>query len=279
MSSPDQIAQASSKPQELDALQSLLASIADPKSRAAAELAYFLGRNAHLAAPKDQIVMLVHGIRTHAEWQERLRDKLAAVNIKAQPIGYGIFDAIRFVCPIGTRAAPRRKVERELRSLRMRYPDAEISVVAHSFGTYLIAQILEDATDIQLHRLLLCGSIIPPKYRWDKVQHRISGSILNDAGTKDIWPALARSTWGYGASGVLGFKTTGVEDRFHECAHSDFFKNEHMEKYWLPFLQTGQIVPASGDRPSPPGHISFFCRAPIKTLLLASLVIGTWAFW
>lgn len=252
-------------------------SVTNPRHRAVLETA-LLTHHSVFNEP-EKIVVLIHGIRTHAEWQERLKGLLATHNIKAYPIGYGFYDVLRFLCPFLTRRRPQERVARELRSVRVNHPAAEISVVAHSFGTYVVTEVLADATDIRLHRLLLCGSVVPTNYRWDKIRSRVTGAILNDAGVKDIWPALSKMTWGYGPSGTVGFKTADVEDRFHWCGHSGFFEDDHMESYWIPFLKDGQVVPPKGGRRhATPWYISIFCRLPLKIIATLMLIYAFSAY-
>lgn len=221
-------------------------------------------------------VVLIHGIRTHAEWQERLAERLNHVeNVKAFPIGYGYFDVFKFWCPLWTRKAPVERILREIRTLKTQDPNARISIVAHSFGTYIVSKILANETDIKIHRLQLCGSIISPKYRWDQVISRITGNTVNDAGTKDIWPIMASAlSWGYGASGVFGFKTVNVKDRYHDCGHSDFFSDNHMTKYWVPLIIDGQVVKSewTSSRPSPGIIINFLNWFPFKTAILVGII-------
>lgn len=265
--------------QRLLIIQEYIRQIHDPEQRAVAESMFLLGQAHQCAQPRQNIVVLIHGIMTHAVWQERLAEKLKEeVNIDAFPIGYDFFDVLKFWCPFFTRQGPINRVERELRVLHEQYPNADISVVAHSFGTYVIAQILSEKVDIKIHRLQLCGSIIPKKYRWDQVKERISGKVLNDAGTRDCWPVMASLlSWGYGASGTFGFKTVLVKDRFYDCGHSDFFGDEHMRKYWIPMLVDGQVVPSewSKSRPSPGWIIVLLNWLPLKSLI--GIGIFTWA--
>ena len=42
-----------------------------------------------------------------------------------------------------------------------RHPHAKLSIIAHSFGTYIIGQILKRGFDLHIHRLILCGSVLP----------------------------------------------------------------------------------------------------------------------
>jgi len=99
--------------------------------------------------------------------------------------------------------------------------------------------------------------------------------VINDAGTSDYWPVLASLlSWGYGASGAFGFKTICVKDRFHDCGHSDFFSDEHMQKYWVPFLVDGQVVTSDWtlSRPTPSKIISFLNWLPLKSFIAIGLL-------
>lgn len=260
----------------LTIIQNCIRQIVDPEQRKATELMLLLIDALPTTPPKKHIVVLIHGIRTHAVWQERLAQQLASeADIEAFPIGYGFFDIIKFWFPFWIRQSPINRVLRELRTLRTKYRDADISVVAHSFGSYIMANILSEETDIQLHRLQLCGSIISDSYRWDKVSSRISGNVINDAGTRDYWPVMASLTsWGYGASGTFGFKTINVKDRFHDCGHSDFLSDEHMRKYWVPLLIDGQVVTSdwTRSRPSPGIVISLLNWIPLKSIIGLTLI-------
>lgn len=223
-------------------------------------------------------VVLLHGIRTHAVWAEMVKKVLEDhCEVEAFPIRYGYFDVFRFLSPILTRRRPLEIIERELRDVVRANPGARISVIAHSFGTYAIAKVLEDNPDIPLDRLVLCGSIVPVDYRWDKIANQVSHRIVNDCGTRDIWPLLARSiTWGFGPSGTFGFSSTRVRSRFHDYKHSDFFKEEFVRQYWVPYFRTGDIVGTDWEtrRPTPPLWHSFVSWFPLKLVIILVALVG-----
>lgn len=252
-------------------IQNEIAKIEDPEQRELAETALLLGMHVGIPERRDHVIVLVHGIRTYAEWQERLAGVLADKGYElVYPIGYGFFDVLSFLCPLFTRRKPIERVLRELRAIKTKHRDADISVVAHSFGTYVLSKILEDATDISLHRVILCGCIVPLKFRWDKVVARVKGLVVNEVGTRDSWPVAAGLvTWGYGPSGTFGFKTTHVRDRYHNCGHSDFFEDELMARYWLPMLLDGQIVASdwTRKRTKASSALSLMSWFPLKSLL------------
>ena len=227
------------------------------------------------------VVVLLHGIRTHAVWQERiavlLKDK---DGVEVIPVGYDYFDAFRFWCPILTRRKPIEKILRELRQVMIRHRAAKVCVLAHSFGTYAIAKILETQGDIKIHRLALCGSIISTDYRWD-LRPNPPGGIVNDCGTRDIWPVLAKSlSWGYGPTGTFGFKSVAAKDRFHNLDHSGFFSEDFAKTYWVPFLCEGVICEStwSARRPNPSKFLTLLAWLPLYWIFLCIMGLGIVGF-
>lgn len=191
------------------------------------------------------IIVLLHGIRTNAEWQGLAVDAFSPYCLKVIPVKYGFFDVISFWFPITPffRGMPIRRVEDELKSVIADYSNVHVSVVAHSFGTYIISRVLKRNFNIRLFRLLMCGSIIPLRYDWRRLPNKPRGGLMNDIGTKDRLPILAETlTWGYGASGTYGFGTAEVDENYHDFGHSGFFSKDHVNSYWVPFLFHGTYV-------------------------------------
>jgi pimeloyl-ACP methyl ester carboxylesterase len=223
------------------------------------------------------IVLLVHGIRTSASWAEMVQEELQRdTSLIVIPIRYGFFDLLEFLLPGPTRTRPINRVLRELRTLRSEHPSSRISVIAHSFGTYAITQILRSHPDVTLFRLALCGGIVPASFRWDLVRPRVSESPINDCGLRDIWPLLASAvTWGYGPSGVAGFGSVLVVDRFHELAHSGFFKPAFASTYWKPYFTDGVVVRPQQTlhRRALPYWRQILPRLPVQWLLLLALAL------
>ena len=120
------------------------------------------------------------------------------------PIRYGYFDAFRFWFPFRTRNKPIERVYTQIRvafqKSRKTDPNARLSIIAHSFGTYIIGEILKRGFDLQLHRLILCGSVLPQDFPWEQYQGRFDDDkVINRCGKADVWPVLAQSaSWGYG---------------------------------------------------------------------------------
>lgn len=200
----------------------------------------------------DEIILLVHGIRTHGNWQDNVKDVLETIDgIKVQTSNYGYFDLLRFWCPF-TRRKAIDEVRETLDEIVREYGRAKISVIAHSNGTYIVSKILQGSRSYKLHRLVLCGSIIPRTYDWTR--NPPAKEVINDYATRDVWPVLATAlSWGYGDTGRHPFRKPGVIDRGHDFSHSDYFRNGSgfVVKYWKPWFERGDLVKSGHFRESP----------------------------
>src|SRR6266446_2881222 len=109
----------------------------------------------------DRVILLIHGIRTQAEWQGLVQQALQKQgsapgdDIKVVPLGYEYFDVFRFLCPFWTRRKAIERMHEKIRDAIDVYPGRPVSIVAHSFGTYLVVKILESHPDIGIERLVL----------------------------------------------------------------------------------------------------------------------------
>ncbi|KRB99802.1 hypothetical protein ASE11_09015 [Hydrogenophaga sp. Root209] len=227
-------------------------------------------------------VVLVHGIRTRAWWQGSVSAILAAeAGCNVVPLKYGYFDLIRFLFPGQLfRRGPIDRVHQKLRTVIARYPDDDIVVIAHSFGTYAMANVLKTYSDIKIHGLILCGSIIHEDFPWDRIASQIKPApararAINECGTRDIWPPFGQAiTWGYSATGTYGFGSADIQDRVHQMPHSGYFDNEFVRRYWVPFLKDGSIV-ASEYQASGAGTPAWFeiFNLPLRWIVAALLAV------
>ncbi len=240
---------------------------------------------------KKQIVLLMHGIRTRAWWQGEVKALIEAeAGATVIPLKYGYFDVFRFWCPLGIcRQGPIARLHKELRDTIREFAGHDISVIAHSYGTYALSHILLEHSDITLRRIILCGSIIPATFPWSRIAIQISdqpmrGAVLNECGTRDIWPILAAATsWGYGNSGTHGFGSVEVRDRIHAMPHGGYFDKAFVRKFWLPFLARGQIVASAVERAGTGTPWWFSVLAlPWKWAAVAAVILviasGSWIF-
>ena len=264
---------------QLEHIQKKLNLITDKKLRNDIETAILIGYEVGKDSEKEeQIIILLHGIRTHAVWYDTLKYLLELDGYtKVFPVKYGYFDAFRFWFPAVFRNKPIRRVRDEIRDIKSNNGNSDAIVVAHSFGTYVISKILENETDINIKRLLLCGSIVKESFTWNKIV-RSPEIILNDCGSRDVWPDIAKAlSWGYGNSGAYGFHSTRVRDRFYNFKHSDFFDSDFMKENWLPFIKEGIVIDSEWDRNRPPASYlrTLFVLFPWK---ISTICVAAWMF-
>ncbi|NOT89942.1 MAG: hypothetical protein HOP03_17450 [Lysobacter sp.] len=197
--------------------------------------------------PSDwPVVLTVHGIRTTGDWQRELTDVLTQHKYRHVPLGFGFFSAVSLLMP-WSRA---RKVEWFRRVYSDKFATAERlpSVIAHSFGSYIVTKAMMKYDDIRFDKMILCGSIVSRAYPWSKVlaQRNQASKVLNEAGGRDSWARLVE--WvvsDAGSSGVSGFDDLAdgrVVELIHERhEHSDYFYRRNFEQRWIPFLHSGSV--------------------------------------
>lgn len=203
------------------------------------------------------VVILIHGIRDFADWQTEVAASLREAQFVPAHTNYGRFDAFRFLAPISLfRNQAIETVWIQIRDIRKQYgPSARYSVIAHSFGTFVFARILQKGFDMKFHRVIFCGSVVKYNFPFEHISDRFETPIINDVGTRDAWPALGESaTWGYGSAGTYGFHRPRVEDRYHyKAGHGYFLRNKFCKRFWIPVLRGDPNVPM-GDNKSDTGR-------------------------
>jgi hypothetical protein len=149
--------------------------------------------------------------------------------------------------------------------------------IAHSFGTYILANILFRAFDLIAYRVVFCGSVVKYNFPFHQIADRFTTPILNEVGAKDIWPAMAESiTWGYGSAGTYGFRGPRVRDRWHPGArHNYFLDPKFCRQYWIPFFRDGKIVESEADPENPACWVQAISFVRLKYLVpaIAAMVL------
>lgn len=135
-----------------------------------------------------------------------------------------------------------------------RYPDAAFSVLAHSFGTKLLALVLA-RQQFNLEWIFLCASVAkksdvkfltgPPQPMTGRVQS-VGGPrlrrVVNDACGRDIVPVVAEMVRSdtYSATGVYGFNRDPVIERCFMHGHANGLKEQHVKKWILAAIAEDQ---------------------------------------
>src|SRR5438552_17651285 len=115
----------------------------------------------------EVVIAPLHGIRTTASWQRTLSDAAQAKGWRCalEMWNYGRFSLLRFLLPW--------QRETKIRWFRETYtafmrdstfdlnPNNLPSIVAHSFGTYVLGYALLKYDNIRFDKVILCASILP----------------------------------------------------------------------------------------------------------------------
>lgn len=229
----------------------------------------------------EHVVVLVHGIRTRAEWQHILQREFSNVGIVIAPTNYGYFDLLRFLFPGPWLKAPViERVETLVRSVTMNYPKARVSFLAHSFGTYIVAKLLVKMFDFQGHRIVFCGSVVPYSFPFQQIQGRYTPPLINEVSARDPWPVIAKNvTFGYGAVGTRGFNNPQVIDRWHlGFGHSQYLTQTFCKTFWIPFFDSGKTVAGTSVQEKAPWWCRIL-RGVTNKYLLASILVGLILLW
>lgn len=224
---------------------------------------------------KPALVVLVHGIRTSGRWMRRIKPVLEdEANCKVEMAGYGFLNLFQFLIPGVSRRRAIKIIERKINDATSYNRDLPLIIVAHSFGTYCVTQILKANPHIRPARLLFCGSIVANEFHWGSLSQMAGNDmqVINDLGTRDVWPLLAHSmTSGYGRSGAEGFQSPGIEDRCHDLTHSDFFSIDFVRKYWVPFIKDGVYARSE--------HEEEMLETPWWISILGVRLFLPWLYW
>jgi hypothetical protein len=241
-----------------------------------------------------KVICPLHGILTLAAWRRALSDLAGNTGwlCRLERWSYGRFSLVAFLTP-WTREAKlrwlRRQYDAEIHDRRLNIERGQFpSVVAHSFGTYVLGYTLLRFDFIRFDKVILCGSILPLDFPWDKLIERGQvQAVRHEYGVRDPW--VRRVRWfvsGTGPSGATGFtcKHERLEQEEFEYAHSDYFGADHMEDRWIPFLNKLLTqIPRAKDRPRIPRPRTSLPWGlyGVATIFLMtfSLVISTIARW
>jgi len=120
---------------------------------------------------KRKIIISVHGIRTTGAWQKQIASVVSENGWIYYPMDYGYFTAIHFALPFVRRS----KITwfcRQFDQIKERFPEVTPSVVAHSNGTYIVANALKTYPHMRVDKLILCGSIVRQDFDWKTIFER-----------------------------------------------------------------------------------------------------------
>lgn len=192
--------------------------------------------NAHeVGQSHNHVVFIMHGIRDMGLWTSRISEtvELVAQRLGQSVIpitaGYGYFPMLRFLF-LGARQVNVRWFMDRYTEAIARYPNANVSFIGHSNGTYLLASAFKKYHACKIHHVAFAGSVVPKNYPWDSLiqQGRVQ-AIRNDIASADwvvgIFPGLFEllKLSDIGTAGHNGFQDDAPKD----SSFDQYFRGDH----------------------------------------------------
>lgn len=189
---------------------------------------------------KRKVIISLHGIRTRGKWQKDLSPLITEQGWIYYPLDFGWYSVLFFIPAIFRRG----KIEwfREgYREIRNRYPDVVPSIVAHSFGSWILCKAIEKYEHLKFDKIILTGSIVNSDFDWKGIHARNQvAAVRNDIGSRDFWARFSRFfAWGTGHSGYAGFEQNSeflTDKTYAHYDHGSAFGYDHYLGEWIPFL-------------------------------------------
>ena len=197
------------------------------------------------------VLVVVHGINTNAAWLSNLIPAANSQGWIVAPFIYNNPVSLLFT------ANQRDKVIEDFRDfiykISRKYEAAFVSVLAHSFGTYIVTRYVEGFSSeiylpVRLENIVFTGSIINPEYDWsrwipDKVGRVLNIVAMGDDAVKFMpkgdWKSVVGIDKLCGKAAIDGFTniSSNVINRPIEILnHSNIFKDDFIEQILLPYL-------------------------------------------
>ncbi len=196
-------------------------------------------------------VISLHGIRTRGVWQKDLAPVLARQGLVPWALDYGRFRVDQFLRN-GARQKKLEWLRHEYERVTAEASSQRPSIIAHSFGSYLVAALLTKYKELRFDKVILTGSIVDRAFDWPSLLSSGQVNLVrNDYGALDRIPGLAAlSVSDCGDSGRQGFSKKHprlIEQKFPRHGHSDYFHRQHFVQYWIPTLK--RVVVSAAERP------------------------------
>lgn len=136
----------------------------------------------------EEAVIILHGIRDEGFWTKRIaraiKEEGGRTTIRAPSPSYGYFSMWNFVLPLARKDKAKWLMEQYC-DVRICFPNARISFVGHSNGTYLAAKALQMCDAIRFHRIFFAGSVVRRDFPWQNFAGRV-GTLVNATAGDDL---------------------------------------------------------------------------------------------
>lgn len=196
----------------------------------------------------NSVILPVHGIESDGSWHLNLQSKLDKTDLSCDffPYKFGIFSFLFFLIPI-IRHHHTTLFTKKLKRVMEKNAGKRFVIIAHSFGTFLVAEslrrLVREQYDFSIDLVIFSGSVLKTSYPLQEISPRVN-KIINDCGCSDFPLCLSQLfVLGTGMSGRIGFIEI-IDDKIinryfvggHNLYFSDYCENDFIEQYWIPAI-------------------------------------------
>ncbi|OYX26011.1 MAG: hypothetical protein B7Z06_06380 [Flavobacteriales bacterium 32-35-8] len=206
---------------------------------------------------KKGIIVTVHGIYSQGQWNNEIAPIASGDDWVFAPYTYETNEPDLLFRP-----GKRRKLVDDFREwiydLQRRF-EGEISIIAHSFGTYIIGAYLEgfdneECPPVTFNSVVLTGSILNKNFNWEKYRGLSVGSVYNTIAPNDEFVKFMPSTdlkkyIGmsniFGQAGIEGFENESsmlTQSSYNILNHTNSIKRDIIETKWMPYLNANRFA-------------------------------------
>ena len=208
---------------------------------------------------KRGVLVTIHGLYSRAEWNMNV---LPVASSQGWIVAPYIYDKNDYNLIFNS--TKRREIIERFRNwiyeIRRKY-QTNVSVVAHSFGTYIIAKYISefgsDDCPVTFDSIILLGSIIKSDFNWDLYKGSVVGRVLNMVAPQDeIIKYMPEKEWKRiigidqicGRTGRDGFNIDGsvntilTQKKINILTHTNAIKQDIIDTIIMPFVNVNKGI-------------------------------------
>ena len=206
---------------------------------------------------KKGIIVSVHGLLSQAEWNNEIAPIASGDDWIFAPYTYETNKPDLLFRP-GKRSKVVDDFREWIYDLQSRFEE-NISIIAHSFGTYIIGAYLEgfengECPPVTFNSVILTGSILNEKFDWEKYRGLSVGSVYNTIAPNDEFVKFMPSkelkkyigmSNTFGKAGIKGFESKSSmlnQSSYNILNHTNSIKRDIIETKWMPYLNANRYA-------------------------------------
>lgn len=200
---------------------------------------------------KKGIIVSIHGLLSTAEWNNEIAPIASGDDWIFAPYTYDTNNPDLLFRP-GKRSKVVDDFREWIYGLQRRF-EGDISIIAHSFGTYIIGAYLDgfdngESPPVSFNSVVLTGSILNKNFDWEKYRGLSVGSVYNTIAPNDEFVKFMPSTKLkkyigmsniFGKAGTEGFDSKSsmlTQSSYNILSHTNSIKRDIIETKWMPYL-------------------------------------------